>query len=219
MIVVVGSPAGRIVDGRVALAGIAAEAARAAAAAGATVQLVGRVGDDPAADTLLLGLATAGVGHVAVLRDPTRPTPIADEVDAEGPGEELDPGDPATERATAADGPIDLDGGDVDLGLRYLTDFNVLVLVPPATESVARIAIEGARWASARLVLVVDHGTPAAVEVPPDAIVLQAPADDPNGAFASVVGRLAAALDAGGSPEDAFARVVAGAGWSTASGT
>jgi hypothetical protein len=68
-------------------------------------------------------------------------------------------------------------------------------------------------------VLVVEHEAPPDLAVPPDAIVLEAPAEDPDGVFATVVGRLAAALDAGGSPEDAFAQVVAADGWSLAPGS
>ena len=44
----------------------------AAAAPRAAVEIVGRVGDDPDGDALMIALARAGVGHVAVLRDPAR---------------------------------------------------------------------------------------------------------------------------------------------------
>jgi hypothetical protein len=217
VIVVVGSPAGRSVDGRLTLAGIASETARAAAATGSKVQLVGRVGDDPPADALLLELAAAGIGHVAVLRDPARSTPIAPETPGADGDDAADP-EIESDRSLALPS-IELDAGDVELGLRYLTDFAVLVLVPPAGEGVVRVVIDGAQWASARLVLVVERDAPPDLAIPPDAIVLEAPADDPDGAFATVVGRLAAALDAGGSPEDAFAQVVAAAGWSPAPGS
>ena len=215
MIVVVGSPVGRIVDRRVTLTGLAGETARAAAAAGAEVQLVGRVGDDPAADGLLLALAAAGIGHVAVLRDPARPTPVEGEVDADGTD---DPGpvDPDPDASVSHQVPIELDPGDVDLGLRYLTEFAVLVLVPPASPDVLRIAIEGARWANGALILVVDGEMSPDVGLAPDAIVLEAPVDDPDGAFATVVGRLAAALDAGADPATAFRDVVTTTGWAAA---
>src|SRR6476469_7354812 len=78
MIVIVGSPIGRLVDGRVEAGGLAARAAVAAGQTGGAVQLVGRIGDDADADRLLLALASVGVGHVAVLRDPARATPIDD---------------------------------------------------------------------------------------------------------------------------------------------
>ena len=73
MIVVVGVPAwdGSMKGGA---AGRACEIALAAAAAGSGVELVGRTGDDDAGDALVLALAAGGVGHVALLRDPARPT-------------------------------------------------------------------------------------------------------------------------------------------------
>ena len=75
VIVVVGTPAWRAAepagpDGR------ACRVALAAAERGAAVELIGRAGDDPAGDAMLLALARAHVGHVALLRDPARPTPI-----------------------------------------------------------------------------------------------------------------------------------------------
>jgi len=215
VIVVVGSPVGRIVGGRITLAGMAGETARAAAAAGAEVQLVGRVGDDPAADALLLQLAAAAIGHVAVLRDPARPTPVGGEADADGP-DDPEPLDGGTEPTVLRPVPIELDAGDVDLGLRYLTEFAVLLIAPPASPDVLRVAIDGARWANAALILVVDGGTPPDVGSAPDAIVLEAPVDDPDGAFATVVGRLAAALDAGADPATAFREVVTTSGWAAA---
>ena len=69
MIVVVGTPAWRPTE-PAAPAGLACGIALAAAAHGAAVELVGRTGDDPAGDALLIALAHAGVGHVARLRDP-----------------------------------------------------------------------------------------------------------------------------------------------------
>jgi hypothetical protein len=213
VIVVVGSPVGRIVQPRITLSGMAGETARAAAAAGAEVQLVGRVGDDPAADALLLELAAAEIGHVAVLRDPARPTPVEREADAVSTDPE--PLESGTE-PTVPPVPIELDPGDVDLGLRYLTEFAVLVIEPPASPDVLRVAIDGARWANAALILVVDGDTPPDVGSAPDAIVLEAPVDDPDGAFAMVVGRLAAALDAGADPATAFRDAVATTGWAAA---
>jgi hypothetical protein len=92
-------------------------------------------------------------------------------------------------------------------------------VAPPATADVLRVAVDGARWASAGLVLVVDAEAPPDLVLPPDAIVLEAPEDDPDGAFASVVGRLAAALDRGSAPDAAFAQVVESAGWTVAPGS
>ena len=193
------------------LAGMAGITARAAAEAGAEVQLVGRIGDDPAADALLLELAAAKVGHVAVLRDPARPTPVEGELEELGPVD-LDRDDPGAGSSRHVH-PIELDAGDVDLGLRYLTDFEVLVLVPPAAADVVRVAVDGARWASAGLILVVEGEAPPDLPLPREAIVLAAPEDDADGAFAAVVGRLAAALDRGADPATAFGEAVASGGW------
>lgn len=70
MIVIVGSTSARRTEKGLAGAGIAAGIARAAAAAGRSTQFVARIPDDPDGDAVLLDLTTAGVGHVAILRQP-----------------------------------------------------------------------------------------------------------------------------------------------------
>jgi hypothetical protein len=109
VIVVVGSPTARMSPAGILAGGPAAFVALSAAAAGSEVQLVARVVDDPAGDAMLQHLTTAGVSHVATLRQP--PTP---------------------------DGPI-LEAADLDLALRYLTNVGVLVLAEqgPALAQVA----------------------------------------------------------------------------------
>jgi hypothetical protein len=52
--------------------------------------------------------------------------------------------------------------------------------------------------------------------LPAEAIVFEAPAADPDGAFANVVGAFAAALDGGDEPGDAFRSTVAAEGWTAA---
>ena len=210
MIVIVGSPVGRLADGRVEAAGVAARAALEAARAGASVQVVGRIGDDPDADRLLMTLASDRVGHVAVLRDPARATPIEPE-----PAIELDPSDDDVAPPVAVR-PIELDAADVELGLRYLTDYRVVVLVPPVRSEVLAVVGDAARWAAARLVVVTDGADPPGASLPTDAIVLAGPEADPDGDFATLVGRLAAALDGGADPASAFRDVVGAAGWSVA---
>jgi sugar/nucleoside kinase (ribokinase family) len=185
MIVVVGSPIGRLVDGAVSAAGTVSRIALAAAAAGRTVQLVGRTGDDPTADAVILDLARGGVGHVALLRDPARTT--------------------------------SLDAADVDLGLRYLTDFAVVVLAEAAGPGIVEVVGEAARWADARLLLIVGAGEPVPDGLPPDAVVFEAPATDADGLFAAFVGSFAAALDDGTEPAEALRASLAAQGW-TASG-
>ena len=92
MIVVIGSPIGRLDDGVVVASGMASRVALAAAGAGRTVQLVGKTGDDPTADGVVLDLAAGGVGHVALLRDAGRATPLepmpAGDDDAADPAED-----------------------------------------------------------------------------------------------------------------------------------
>src|SRR6476661_586577 len=69
--------------------------ALAAARGGAAVQVVGKTGDDETADGVVLDLARGGVGHVALLRDSARATPIEaalpDAVDEPESDEDPDP--------------------------------------------------------------------------------------------------------------------------------
>lgn len=217
MIVVVGSPIGRLADGLVVASGAAARVALAAAAAGRAVQLVGKAGDDPAADAVVLDLARGGVGHVALLRDPGLATPLETSTPDAEPDDLAASDAPARSDAAkpavpSAPGPS-LEGADVDLGLRYLTDFAVVVLAEPASADVVGIVAEAARWSEARLVLVVGAGETVPDGVPADAVVFEAPEDDPDGAFAALVGSFAAALDDGTEPGQAFRASIASDGW------
>ena len=216
MIVVIGSPIGRIADGAIVAGGSASRIALAAAAAGQVVQLVGRTGDDPTAEAMVLDLARGGVGHVALLRDPSRVTPLEPE-----PAVDIEPDDLDDAAATpASPEPVvsapPLDAADVDLGIRYLTDFAVVVLAEPASADVVRVVADAAGWAEARLVLVVAAGGSVPDGLPADGIVFEAPDSDPDGIFATLVGDFAAALDDGAEPEVAFRASVASDGWSEA---
>ena len=216
MIVVIGSPTGRLVDNQVVAGGSASRVALAAAAAGRTVQLVGKTGDDPTADGVVLALARGGVGHVALLRDPARATPLVMTTDPDDGADDLaDPGATAPAAVATGAGPA-LEAADVDLGLRYLTDFAVLVLAEPGLADVVGVAAEAARWSGARLVLVVGAGESVPDDLPADAIVFEAPEDDPDGVFATLVGGFAAALDDGTEPGDAFRASIAADGWTGA---
>ena len=217
MIVVIGSPIGRIADGAIAAGGSASRVALAAAAAGQVVQLVGRTGDDPTAEAVVLDLARGGVGHVALLRDafPRDATRAGarDRPRARRPRRCVrDPSEPWIRPSSAPP----LDAADVDLGIRYLTDFAVVVLAEPAGADVVRVVADAARWAEARLVLVVAAGGSVPDGLPADGIVFEAPDSDPDGVFATLVGDFAAALDDGAEPEDAFRASVASDGWSEA---
>jgi hypothetical protein len=215
VIVVIGSPIGWLRDDEIVPTGTPARVAMAAAAAGRGVQLLGRTGDDPVADGLLLALARAGVGHVALLRDPARRTPLA-------PQPATDDADPAlvVEEAsgTSPEGPPvpTLDAGDVDLGLRYLTNYAVLVVAEPAGPDVVRVVADAASWTDAQLIVVVEQDAEPPVGLPPEVIVFEAPAEDPEGDFAAFVGRFAAALDDGAEAGDAFRSSLAEEGWTEA---
>ncbi len=223
MIVVIGSPVGAIAAGSMGVGGLAGQVALAAAGDGATVQLIGRVGDDPVGDAVLHDLAAGGVSHVAVLRDPSRPTPVLADADAESDADpdarppEVD----ADADAVLAEGDDDLlrpaqtrgltlDAGDIELGLRYLVDFRVVVVVDDLDATAIAVVAEAAAASEAALVAVVGDGT--AASWPADATLLSLP-DGDDGAFARLVGSFAAGLDAGLDAAAAFAGATRSVGW------
>lgn len=203
MIVVIGAVFARGIGTDAVPGGLAAGIALAAAATEVRVELVARIGDDPAGDAVLLALAAAGVGHVATLRDPARATPIAPaEVDAI----DLDP-DVAAEVDTPAtavppDGAPTLDSGDVDLALRYLSDYRVIVVVHP-TDAVLPEVIAAADYAGAHLVVVAEPDATAPEASPAAALLVEA--SDNAAGFGDLLGRYAAAVDRGEAPATAFA--------------
>jgi len=174
VIVVVGTPSFRppVTSGDGAAGGLAVAVARTAIAAGASVQLVGKIGDDPAGDAVMLSLGRDRIGHAALLRDPAHPTPTAlltedyeaavdldapdgiadafDDDDDDGglnprhPRERILPADPALRPA--------LEAADVELGLRYVGDFSVLVLAEPLDADARRAAFEAAAYGQAHVI-------------------------------------------------------------------
>ncbi len=216
--------------------GLAAGIALAAAAGGAEVQLVGKIGDDPSGDAVLLALARGGVGHLAVLRDAGHATPIAaprapevEPADSE-PIAALLAGDDGTEAGETAAGAfgasgtanphaagLTLDPADIALGLRYVRDFLVLVAAGPLDEPSTLVLAEAATFADATLIVIAKSGDASAV-APRSAIVLEAPETDPDAAFAALVGRLAVAVERGVAPADAFRAATAEGGWERATG-
>ena len=218
----VGSPRGRR-SGQGAVAdGLPAAIARAAAEAGGDVQLIGKVGEGAAGDAVLLAVAADGVGHVAVLRDVeaviVEPDETAPELGdapidtAAGLDGSMDDVEPTTERPSVPAGPA-LDAADLTLALQYLPDYRVVVIAEELDAAAVAAVVGAARWAGAALV-VATPGASSVPELPEDATVLQAPAQDAEGAFAMLVGRYAAALDGGREPADAFAGASSGTGWS-----
>jgi sugar/nucleoside kinase (ribokinase family) len=209
VIVVIGSPTGRQTEQGIEAAGVAATVGRVAAAAGAQVQLVGKVGEGVVGDAVLLSVARSGVGHVAVLRDASAVTPVA--LSAPDPKDILADDESATGEPEGAH--LTLDSGDLELALRYLPDYRVVVVANALDEPALGTVVAAARWAGAQLIVVVPAGSSAA-GVPEDATVLESPDVDPDGAFGAVVGAYAAALDRGAAPAEAFASASAGSGWS-----
>jgi sugar/nucleoside kinase (ribokinase family) len=219
VIVVIGSPTGRSDDGVVVAAGMASRVALAAAAAGRTVQLVGKTGDDPTADGVVLDLTRGGVGHVALLRDPAHATPLEMTPADDEPADLEATDDGAVVHGDAAAGRTlgpALESADVDLGLRYLTDFAVVVLAEPVGSDTVAIVAEAARWAGARMIIVVPAGAQIPDGLPSDVVAFEAPDADPDGVFAALVGRFAADLDGGVESGEAFRTSVATDGWTGA---
>ena len=166
----------------------AGRVATAAAGSGAKVELVGSVTDDGAGDATITELGRNGIGHAALLRMPTT-------------------GEPR------------LDAADIELGLSYVSDCRVLVIADELDGAALAAAIEGAQYHRAHLVvagsLPADAKARAAPQLPDDATVLAAPAED-DGAFADLVGRYAAQLDAGRIAADAWHDAIAATGWEEA---
>ncbi len=211
MIVVVGNPILIATEPRPRAGGLAVGVGVAAAAAGGDVQLVGKTGDDAAGEAALLDLAGRGVGHVAILRDPSVLTPqAADPIAAELAFFDEPDGDPRPP-ASAPAGPV-LEPADIELALRYLPDYRVLVIADPIPAESLEIVLAASRWSGAALVVLVKHGAEAPALIP-EATVLEAPDGDPDDAFAGVVGAYAAALDRGEEPAEAFATVSTAGGW------
>ena len=221
MIVVVGQPLFLGTDDGGLPAGLPARISLAAASQGRSVQLVGKAGEDPEGDAVVLGLASGGVGHVAFLRDAGMSTPLAPELvddfqvpdDSDSTGEDV-----GRSRGEELGGPV-LDSADVELALRYLTDYSVVVLAEAADEELGRVVASAAGWSGAMLIVVVSPGGVIPNGLPPDAIVFEAPDADPDGVFATMVGSFAAALDDGSDPATAFRSTVAAEGWTAATNT
>ena len=162
------------------LAGLAAGVARAAVAAGREVQVACGVPAGDPGDAIVLGLARAGIGHAAILR------------------------------GAASSGAPTLGPEDLELALRYVTSFDVLVLAEPGRPDLVPVAAEAAAFAGAHLlVLVAPGGSTVASDAAAGITVLEAPGRDPEGAFAAVVGGYAAELDVGVVADVAWAAVSA----------
>ncbi len=200
MIVVIGSTDLRG-DGLDAVAdGLAGRIATAAAADGAAVELITKVGDEPIGDALMLALARAGVGHVAVLRDAAHATtrrPASDESPADIDAD----ADPPDGGETAG---LALESADVDLALQYLADYRVVIAVHPTT-AIASEAAAASAWAGAHLILVNLPGAEVTPDLAPTALVLEVSAElGVDSAIGARLGSYAAAVDRGDAPDRAY---------------
>ena len=209
MIVVVGNPLVRAAELGGGPAGAAALAALAAARAGSRVELVGKAGDDAPGDQLLLALARAGVGHVALLRDAAHPTPVVRR--GERPGAamattELDDDAPSIEPADAAARP-GLDAADVQLALRYLPDHRVVLVAEPQPDEILAVVADAAAYAGATLLVAVAPGWRGAA--PDAALVVEADTSDPESQLPELLGAVAARVDQGQAAADALREVMA----------
>jgi hypothetical protein len=194
VIVVVGRPSVAIGSAGPVAGGLVSLVAIACAKAGAKVELVGTIGDDEAGDAVAVDLARAGVGHAALLRIPGVATPHADVAAAARPR---------------------LEAHDLDLGLRYVPDFRVLVAAEPLPAELEAIMFEAAAYAGAAIVVVTARGGTLGSTLADAATVLEAP-EVAGGPFAEMVGRYAAGLDAGAEAAAAFSAAAQGAGWEPA---
>ncbi len=115
----------------------------------------------------------------------------------------------ATVIRSDADG---LEPADLDLALHYLPDIRGIVLVEPPA-ALIEPAVAAASWSESGLVVIgpVDDAATAGLDAAGDvAIVLDPPGSDPDGTFAGFVAALAARLDAGRPPADAWRETLSG---------
>jgi hypothetical protein len=176
-----------------ALDGTAARIALTALHAGGDVEVVGSVGDDSDGDSVVTLLGSLGIGHAAVLRDPAGATPREDET-----------------------GPLPrLDAADIDLGLKYIAECQVLVVADTLDRDAMRVAADAAAYHRAALIVLTPEGGEPPSVMTDEATLLEVPSED-GGAFAELVGRYAAALDTGRAPADAWQDSIDETGWEPA---
>jgi hypothetical protein len=189
MIVVLGRPTldAPAPDGERRLAGRAAEIAQAARTAGGRVELVGAVPDDDEGDAIVLELGRQGIGHAAVLRDPSA-----------GPVR-FDAGDVSLGLSYVSECAV------------------LVVAEPLAADALAVAADAAAYHGAHIVgVLGADAPEPAG-SLPAQTTLLREPSTEGSDAgdaddFSAAVGRYAAALDRGTPAAEAFKEALGG-GW------
>lgn len=160
------------------------------------IAVVGRIGTGPAVE-IARRAAARGAATELIAKVPDGPDGDRRLLELAAAGV----GHAAAQRAGAAA----LEAADLQLALRYLPDLRVVVLAGDSA-ALALTAAEAAAWASATLIIVTDADL--APEVP-GAIVLEGPANDPDGAFAGLVAALAVRLEAGEDSARAWRHVTA----------
>lgn len=132
VVVIIGSPTAEPdASGGHSASGLAVRVARGLVQRGERVELLGRVGADAVGDEAILSLARDGIGHVALLRDPSLVTPMS-----------------------GVSSGISIDAGDVQLGLRYLTNFSTVLLIDPLDASVVQQVADDAAYVGAQMIVV-----------------------------------------------------------------
>ncbi len=109
-----------------------------------------------------------------------------------------------------------MDAADIDLGLRYLAECQVLVVAEPLPDEALAVAGAAAEYHGAQLLVIAEAGEQPPADLPEKSTLLERPAED-GGAFAQLVGRYAAMLDSGRPPADAWREAIEAGGWEPAS--
>ena len=111
---------------------------------------------------------------------------------------------------------LPLEAADIELALRYLTEFRVVVIAAPLDAAALNATTEAAGFVGAHVVRL-DAADATASEPPAggELTAFAAPEHD-EPAFGVMVGRYAAALDAGRSSADALREATRGTNWERA---
>jgi hypothetical protein len=187
VIVVLGRPSlgATALDAGQRLTGRAAAVALACRAAGASVELVGAVPDNDHGDAIVLELGRAGIGHAAVLRDPSS-----------GPVR-FDADDVSLGLSYVADCRV------------------LVVAEPLADDALAVAAEAAAYHGAQLVAVVAAGSAETDGTLPDQTTLLREPSTEGDDAgdvddFAAAIGRYAASLDAGVLPADAFREALGG---------
>jgi hypothetical protein len=223
-------------DGELAPGGLSTAVARWLAGAGAKVELAGSIGDDPEGDRVIVELGRAGIGHAAVLRDPSAHTPSTGLEPAGTP--------PITGRAMPR-----LEAADVELALGYLAECRVLVVADSLDPDALSAALRAAEYHGASVVIVADPGEVDPEDLGDRVTLLERPSLDADDgdvlevvaeeaaedledalspapsegeeaetAFAAFVAEYALRLDRGEPPARAFEAALGDSAWEPAAG-